>query len=250
MNALVILTKNPSTELVEFYRTIRRETYDVFFLVDDNSKKLIIDDLINYIQIEDSLCQKYGYHSFNPIIKNGNSPFVSAWDKAIFYFANLNKSYNKIWFLEEDFFVPDINFFEKLDTCFLNEDILSAGNFINATGELEGWDWWWMAKESVPLPWAKSMVCAIRVSQKLMKILSSYVENNKNSYKFIEYIFHTLALHNDLEVKAIENLQGIVWRRDWLKEELNMNTLYHPVKSINQQTEFREHLITRVSSHN
>lgn len=245
MNALVILTQNPKVELIDFYRVIGRDNYDVYFIVDDNSNKLLINDLVNYIQIDDSVCERYGYHSFNNFInKNKNNTVcISAWDKALFYFSNLNKSYEYIWFVEDDVFVPNINLFETIDEAFLGADLLSSENVINTSGETESWIWWRsIPKEKFPLPWARSMVCVVRISRKLIKILDNFVKNNRESRKFIEFIFHTLAIHNDLIVNEIDNLKGVVFRKDWQKQELNNKTFYHPVKEINQQTEFRKYL--------
>ena len=57
MNALIILTKTPNPEIVDFYKTISRDNYDVYLLSDDNSSNLIIDDDINYLQFDDELCK-------------------------------------------------------------------------------------------------------------------------------------------------------------------------------------------------
>jgi len=243
MIAIALLTLKPDPELIKFYKNISRDNYDFYCFIDDNNiNRSLTNDYLNSIQIDDYFCAINGFHGFNPVIKK-NAPLVSAWDKAILYFCLQNRSYEHIWFIEDDVFVPDISLFKIIDSQHNNADLLSSENVINTTGELESWEWWKMASNSnLPLPWAKSMVCALRVSKTLMKLLSEHVSKNKDRYKFIEYIFHTLALHNKLSVKVVGNLSGIVWRRDWVKEELNSNILYHPVKSVEQQTAFREYL--------
>jgi hypothetical protein len=244
MNAIALLTLNPHPELIEFYKNIRRENYDFYCFIDDNSmSRCLINDYLHPIQVDDYFCARNGFHGFNPVIQKGNGPLVSAWDKALLYFCQQNRSYEHIWFIEDDVFVPNINLFKTIDTQYKNADLLSSENVINTTGELSSWPWWRMASQSnLPLPWAKSMVCALRVSERLLRLLNQHVSKNKDRYKFIEYIFHTLAFHNQLSVEVVDNLSGIVWRRDWVKEELNSNTLYHPVKSIEQQILFREYL--------
>jgi hypothetical protein len=243
MNALALLTLNPKAEQINFYKQINRANYDLYCFVDDNATENIIDDFVNYIHIDDFFCKRNGYHKFNPVIKKTGMPRVSAWDKAILYFSKLNRSYKNVWFVEEDVFVPDINLFDTIDRLFPDDDLLSSKNIINTTGELESWAWWKSAALSgFPLPWARSMVCAMRASNRLLKTVDQHVAANKDSQKFIEYIFHTLALHNSLSVKEVESLSGIVWRNDWAVETLNSETLYHPVKSISQQTEFRRFL--------
>ena len=69
--------------------------------------------------------------------------------------------------------------------------------------------------------------------------------NHAVKYKtlfFEEVMFITLAFHNNLNVKKIEELDTILWRKKWTKNELNINNLYHPVKSIEDQYEFRNYL--------
>lgn len=244
MIAVVLLTLNPNLELIKFYRNLPRNNYDFYCLIDDNSiKKDSINGHLNFIQIDDHVCAQNGFQGFNPVITKNNSPLVSAWDKAIFYFCHHNRSYEHIWFIEDDVFVPNINLFNIIDSQYKNTDLLSSENVINTTGELKSWCWWKMASQSnLPLPWAKSMVCALRVSKILMQLLCKHVSINKDKYKFIEYIFHTLAFHNKLSVQVVASLSGIEWRRDWVKEELNSNTFYHPVKSIEKQISFRQYL--------
>ncbi len=239
MIAIALLTLNPKAELIEFYKKINRANYDLYCFVDDNSKEQIIDDFLNYIYVDDFFCKQNGFHRFNPVIEKGTCN-VSSWDKAILYFCRLNKGYDYVWFIEDDVFVPDINLFELIDNKFLKDDLLSNENIINHNGELESWYWWKLASESnLPLPWAHSMVCAMRASKRLLSLVDQYVTSNKNSPKFIEYIFHTLALHNNLSIKKVENLSGIVWRKNWEADDLNEEKFYHPVKLIGQQTEFR-----------
>jgi hypothetical protein len=247
LNAIALLTLNPNLELLDFYKNIPKQKYDLYCFVDNNLVNLTNTHFVNYIQLDDLICEKNGFHRFNPVIKNKKGfPNVSSWDKAIFYFSTVNRSYDNVWYIEDDVFVPDINLFQDIDNNFPKDDLLSSENVINTTGEIDSWVWWKLVKSSnLPLPWAKSMVCALRVSKTLMSLLNEYVSENHNSYKFVEYIFHTLALHNNLSVRPIENLNGIVWRREWLKEELNAKTLYHPIKSIEQQINFRKFLINK-----
>ena len=82
----------------------------------------------------------------------------------------------------------------------------------------------------------------MRASAKLLQLVEQFACRHPKVDKFIEYIFHTLALHNNLSVKCVDALKGIVFRHDWQAHQLNANTMYHPVKSIQKQEEFRAHL--------
>ena len=55
-------------------------------------------------------------------------------------------------------------------------------------------------------------------------------------------MFNTIALHNNLIVKDIKELKTIKWRKEngWQKHEININNLYHPVKSIEKQYQLRK----------
>ena len=50
-------------------------------------------------------------------------------------------------------------------------------------------------------------------------------------------MFNTVALHNNLYVKTIQELSTIIWRKKggWQQNDINKNNLYHPVKCIKQQ---------------
>jgi hypothetical protein len=244
MIAIALLTLKPRRELIDFYKNISNGNYDFYCIVDDNNFIINpIDDNVNYIQINDHFCVKNGFHGFNPAIRKKNAPLVSAWDKAIFYFCRHNRSYDHIWFIEDDVFVPDLNLFQTIDSQYQNADIISSKVGFNLTGDLNGWHWWKMASRSnIPLPWACSMVCAFRSSKILLQLLDRHVDKNRNRYKFIEYIFHTLAIHNKLIIKQADNLSEIAYRKNWSKEEFNLKTFYHPIKSIEQQVLLREHL--------
>ena len=56
---------------------------------------------------------------------------------------------------------------------------------------------------------------------------------------YLEYVFHTLALHAGLSVVVAEELAGIRYRREWTLEEMAADCLYHPVKELDLQVEYR-----------
>jgi hypothetical protein len=57
---------------------------------------------------------------------------------------------------------------------------------------------------------------------------------------FIEYIFHTLALHNQLIVIKAQELSGVIYRKDWDVSEMNSETIYHPLKDCNLHSRYRK----------
>ena len=208
-----------------------------------------------------------GFFGFNPVVNKISK--CSAWDKALYFFSNLNTAYDNVWFIEDDVFVPSVEAIVNIDDRHKDADIVSAENNINHTGELESWLWWQHVPKNVfPLPWACSMVCAVRLSKATLKAINHAISNNRanmarkrlingvlfkcfslmsrvrqieylerkkryvqpRKFPFIEFVFHTIAIHNNLKVVAAKELSGIVWRREWSGSEMNKFYLYHPVK--------------------
>ena len=75
----------------------------------------------------------------------------------------------------------------------------------------------------------------------LLKVatISKYAENNKSLF-LDETLFNTIAEHNKLNVKIISELSNIIWKKNWKKEDININYLYHPIKDINIQFSYRK----------
>ena len=82
------------------------------------------------------------------------------------------------------------------------------------------------------------MICAIRCSSKLLKCIDEYVKKYNNLF-MDEVLFNTISLQNNLQVKTIDELSPIVWRRDWKQEDINSSYLYHPIKCIMTQYKYR-----------
>jgi len=221
-SAIVVLTRTPHSELLEFYARFARLGYDVFVVVDDNNFKAEHAEL-NFIQIDESECRARGFFNFNPVIKKNSG--CSAWDKGLYYFCRINTSHDNVWFIEDDVFVPLAETIFKIDQKYGKADIISKDNHVNELGLLTGWFWWTcVPRNFLPPPWAGSLVCAVRLSRRLFKVLDLFIEANTDKFRlantamkfvnflrrgkkylprkffFIEYIFHTLALHNHLSV--------------------------------------------------
>jgi hypothetical protein len=268
MSAIVVLTRTPHSELLEFYARFVRFGYDVFVVVDDNNFKAEHTE-INFIQIDEAECRGRGFFNFNPVIKKGSG--CSAWEKALYYFCRINTSHDKLWFIEDDVFVPLAETIFKIDQKYGNADIISKHNRVNELGLPTGWFWWTcVPRKLLPPPWAGSLVCAVRLSRRLLKVLDLFIQANTDKLRlaniamkfanflrrskaprkifFIEYIFHTLALHNHLSVVAAKELCGIEgpalpeYNKQWDVSEMDVETLYHPVKDINLHGFYRKNL--------
>ena len=252
MKALALLTLRPDDRQVDFYRGLEADGYDLFVFVDDPDFQPKRDD-VRYVLIDDGECANAGYYDFCPMFLKPSR--VCTWDKAVYFFARLNPvRYEHVWLIEDDVFVPTLGAISALDRKYPGADIVSADTTLNTTGNPQGWFWWkFIDADLLPLPWAMSLVCAVRLKTTVFDLLPALVDRWKARYGvpdggpldherpllYLEYVFHTLALHAGLSVVVAEELAGIRYRREWTLEEMAADCLYHPVKELDLQVEYR-----------
>ena len=245
----------------------------------DNAEVKAKNTGVSLIQFKDYDCKKAGFFNFtvlfNPIVKkrnwNGLQSGCSAWEKALYYFCCRDLSHDNVWFIEDDCFVPDHEIILNLDRKYENADIISADNVVNKDGVLdnqERWPWWRLVPKTILRPpWAHSLVVTVRLSRKMLADFASLVRSNKNKLRvtntmitatkvvgllrpkslwrkqfFIEFTFHTLALHNQLSVIKARELSGLVFRKEWDVSEMNRGTIYHPLKDRGSHNRYRKML--------
>jgi hypothetical protein len=238
-NYICILSVEPSYETYKFLKEIKKKTnYEIVIVIDNNDYEIPnYDNEIKIIKYNNKICEDAGYK--NIVLWKSNE--ACSRDKALYYFNKENIDYNFIWFIEEDVFIPDIYTIKNIDKKYPLGDLLSSSH--NIIYEHKN-DWHWpLVREQTKLnlPYANSMICAIRCSKKMMKSIDNYVTKYKTLF-LDETIFNTLAVHDKLDVYPVKELQ-MFWKYDWKLEELNKEYLYHPIKSIEQQVEFRKLLV-------
>jgi hypothetical protein len=240
MIAIVLLTVNPSDSLIKFYSSMRDDGHDVY-IISDQSNSACSRFGVTFVTVDDCDCIREGFTLFNPaIIKDGKPADCSAWEKALYYFSHFNRSYEHVWLIEDDVFIPREDLISDIDRRYINQDLLSQTNIKIYDGQSSEWYWWSQFPHDIfPRPWASSMVCAVRLSSRLLESISIFVNEYKESNKFIEYIFHTIALHNNFIVEPIPELSNVVWRRDWCDSDFHLNGFFHPVKTVLEQERVR-----------
>ena len=241
--AICIITIRPNKEMVEFYNTF--ENYNVYFIIDDSSfeTKTFVElyPKIQFIVIENKLCEQQGYkHSsymptsslvFNKII---------GWDKAIYFFCNMEKKYDNVWFLEDDVFIYREKTIKQLDEKYFQTDILCRDK--TPESKPDEWQWFWPAIHiAFEKPYFQSTICVVRMSSVLLSYIKKYVEENKKMF-FIEAMFPSLAHFYNLTYETPKEFEKIVWRRDWQVEEIRKLDFVHPIKDISKHSEFRKKL--------
>lgn len=94
-------------------------------------------------------------------------------------------------------------------------------------------------KNILTYPYGMSMICAIRISKKLLNLISNYARKN-NKLFFDEYLFNTLALQNNLFINNIIELKYIDCCHIDINNINNKEYMYHPVKNIETQVKLRK----------
>jgi hypothetical protein len=239
-NIICILTVRPCIKTYNFIKELKlKSDYEVFIVIDDNKYDIPnYDGVVKVIKIKNEESESIGYK--NTILwLNGRA---GSRDKALYYFNRYYTNYDNIWFLEDDVFIPRINTIKDIDNKYIEGDLLTSDHEIVYE---KRYDWHWVLVQNhikIDLPYAKSMICAIRCSRKMMICIDDYVKKYNNLF-LDEALFNTIALHNELDVKAIPELSTIHWKKDWVLEDIKKTNLYHPIKDIQQQYDFRKNIL-------
>jgi len=242
MYCICFLTVRPNKLFIEFCEKLATSDYDVYICVDDNMYEVPThDERIKIIKIDNKLCERHGFKS-------------SVWwldgkacsrDKAMFYFCNKKIKYEYMWFIEEDVFIPTVSTIKLMDEKYKQGDLLSASNEIKNDRTLNDWCHWEQVFRQIklPPPYASSMICAVRISDKLLNSIHNYAKKYKKLF-IDETLFNTLALHDNLKVITPPELSGIYFRYDWKPHEIQTTHLYHPIKDIGVQYAYRKGLLS------
>ncbi|MFO1116405.1 MAG: hypothetical protein U1E28_12020 [Beijerinckiaceae bacterium] len=278
-NAVALLTYRPDEAQLAFYGEIARAGADAFVVIDDNAFAWKGGHAVTPIQVDDDICAEAGFRNLNPVVTERTGRPASAWEKALYHFARVDTRYDNVWLIEDDVFISTPDALARMDRKYPAAHIVSAANEINSTGETDTWSWYkFVPEDRVPLPWAHSMVCAVRLSRDILRLVDDFLAGHatfepdvifptnvvsrfarKAQYLsarltpgqavgglpkcfFIEYLFHTIALRHDLSVAIAPELAGVVWQKHWTFDEIEPGGLYHPVKDLRFQEELHQKL--------
>jgi hypothetical protein len=239
VNIICFLTVKPCELFYDFCKKLKSKDTEIYICIDDNDYTIPnYDNEINIIQIDNQICENSGFKSTVLLFNNK----ACSRDKALYFFCKNNIDYNHIWFIEEDVFIPSIHTIENINNKYIVGDLLVCSNNIEYTTKTNSWHWNRINKQiKIPPPYASSMICAIRCSKQLLTHINEYV-NKYNNLFMDEVLFNTIALQNNLNIVTIEELSTIVYRRVWVKNNIKITHLYHPIKSIKKQYEIRSYI--------
>lgn len=239
--AVAFLTTTPDEGTLAFGREIRDTGFDVFVICDDEQEFNVVNDGI--IHISDELCQNWKYVNSNI---NSTSTHIKknpiAWDKMLLFFSEFAQEYDFVWVFEDDCFIPSVETIQNLHLKYSSFDLVTPNNHKNDGSAM---DWHWRdIYPKIEGPYAYSMVCACGLSRNMLNSVQDY-KNKNNSLLYIEVMFNTLALQNDLKVMTAMELKSIVWMGKWTMNEFTQlpNNVFHPVKDIKSHDSIRELMI-------
>jgi len=244
------LTVTPNALFYDFVKQLP-DLNNTYICIDNNNYNIpSFDNKVHIIKVNEKECIQHGFHSTLTSLIDGKNWAGKAGsrDKALYFFYKNQIKYDYIWFLEEDVFIPTIKTIQNIDNKYGDFDLLSSGHGIHHSPNKTGWRHWntvySQLKNKINLPYAVSAICSIRCSKKLLECIFAHAVKY-NSLCLDEAMFNTLALHNNLHVKAIQELSTIIWRKKggWQQNEINKNNLYHPVKCIKKQYMLRNQTI-------
>ena len=241
--AFCLICKSPNNIWLDFLNTFTK--HDIFIIIDDNDldiSKLVSEfKNIKFIQINNNDCIENGYMNSNLFINKN----VNGWDKAIYYFSIVNNNYDYIWYMEDANFFYNEDVLNKLNDKYEKVDLITSKiDGILENFNYKAWPNWHLALDyihNIELPYYHNMSSAIRVSKKILNIISDYVNNNKTLF-FIEVLFITLAIKNNLSIVYPEELNinyANIW--DGLdNSNINKSYIYHPIKDIDKHKILRD----------
>jgi hypothetical protein len=235
INAICLITFRPNKIWCDLFNKFNK--YKIFLIIDDNDFDLsdFTDNYSNitFIKVEDEKCKSTGYVDVNFSLPK----LISGWDKALYYFGVEDKKCDFIWFFEDDVFFNNEDTILQIDNQYINDDLLSNEYRENIDGHKNDWHWHRLTIEYPP-PYYCGMMCAVRFSKKMMDCINEYAYKNKTLF-FLEALFPTIAIKNNLKYNNPKEFNNIHYRYDFKKEDINVNELYHPVKDLNDHIYYR-----------
>lgn len=231
--ALCLITLNPHLIHLDFLQHFKH--YDIYIIIDDpyfNCIPLVQSyPTLHLIQLSDHFCFIHGFKNTSFITLKKH---VSGWDKALFYFAHINTSYDHIWFMEDDVYLYDESTLINIDSKYHYESLLCNSSFKEAN--LNEWLWHLIPIHFNP-PYYCGMMCIVRLSKYMMEAIKQYASIHHTLF-FLEALFPTLAIKYHLIYSNPPEFITVTHRD--LHTQLNKTYLYHPIKNVNIHLESRQ----------
>lgn len=235
---------SPTTEVCLVARTYKPEWDDFFRGFSYYNPRMCIDDMSTYtepetrddfIPVTREECAENGFRHSSTV---ANFPEIIAWDKALCYYITHENQADYVWFMEDDVFFTSEETLKNIDAQYPDEDLLTVFHEVNESGELYGWNHWVNARGRIDTPWAHSMICACRISRRLLQEVGEYVKQRGELF-FIEIMFNTLAHQKGLKLANPPEMSNIHWLTEWDRDTVDPTKIYHPFKKMEDHVYMR-----------
>jgi hypothetical protein len=235
-NCICIVCYEANYVWVEFLSEVKN--YDVYIIIDDNISDYydhMFSDYknVNLVRIKDEDCYVNGYKNMNFTVRKE----ITGWEKAIYYFSNINTVYDNIWFVEDDVFFNSEKTLMDIDAKYISSDLLTNSYNENETGSKNYWNWKVINIEFPP-PYYSAMCCAVRMSNNMLLKIKEYANNYKTLF-FIEALLPTLCKKANLIYDTPDELQNIISTKNYNDDEIDTKNLFHPVKDMIKHVDYR-----------
>jgi hypothetical protein len=235
--AICILTRQYNKEWATFLNEFTQ--YPTYMMCDKENIMCRPFELGQLFLIDPEECSRHKYTDSSTATIDKK---MISWDKALFYFIHkCSLPYDYIWFIEDDVFFHSEKTIMNIDSKFPSTDLLTTFHDINHNGDAAvGWNHWYSVLHNIEYPWAHSLICACRLSRPLLQKIGEYVSTH-NSLFFIEAMFNTIAMQNDLTIAhPIEIRHTVQYDNKIEDSDMNPFFLYHPVKDCTKHYYYRK----------
>ncbi|WP_396189533.1 hypothetical protein [Flavobacterium sp.] len=247
--AYAFLTRIPNYTLINFAECIYdKHKIDIYIFIDDENFVIPSSKNINYVKINSNECRKNNMCCAQETVfantQGTEKTMVHSWDKSLYYFTHVNTTYEFVWFIEDDVFIPSDDTILNIDIKYKEHDLLVANNNISKDFEVEKGIWHWKyAIQIFGFPSYCSMTCACRMSHNLLMKIKEFALQN-GFIPFHEFSFNTIAMNSALSVQCPQELSTVKYDTRLTLEDIknNKNNLFHPIKAYDQHEMIREFL--------
>lgn len=245
--AFCVVTRRVELVWLRFLEQVRAEMGCEVLIIPDEIWEKDMDTAVRVVYYDSQTVKAAGYRNACVITLHKE---ITAWDKAIYHFCEVEREYDQVYIVEDDVLIPSVASILSLQEKYPTEDLLchcDNGFYEKDNGNIHTW-LWKHAMGKLALPWYASMVCAIRVSNKLLECMRRQVREVSYEIPFIEIAWNTLAHQNGLCVRIIPEFEYIIYRPTSLDSKNYMQYLQqkgwlHPIKRMSEHEEVRSSLL-------
>jgi hypothetical protein len=183
-------------------------TLDVILVVDE---PYVLPETANrriqVVHITDEEAVSHGFKNSCKYVSFRHKDAV-AWDKAFYYFGKLNTSYDFVWLIEDDVFIPSASLVQSVTDKYMGYDVVVGKVIEHSCDNGKRWHYWHYITPYMPAPYYSSRVCMTGVSKALFHAATNFITNLRE-IPFIEGFIPTLAMHHQLKIAVVPELKPI-----------------------------------------